>query len=110
MPSQLKIVWSVTAFKDLSEILDYISINDTIGAALKIYDKIIGRIETLITYHHRCRIIPELREIGISEFREAIEKPFRIFFKVDKNNIVLVGILDGRRDIERILLNRMLDV
>ena len=72
-----------------------------------IYSKISGRIESLARHPHRCRIAPELREIGVSEYREILVYPYRTFFRVSGDGVGVVGVLDGRRDLEELLITRL---
>jgi len=106
VPKRFEIVWTSIALEDLSEIIDYVSCHDTAMAAIHLHDRIIANIETLPTHPTRCRVIPELREVGVSEFREALVGPYRVPFRVDRGRVVLLGVFDGRRDLQELLLAR----
>jgi toxin ParE1/3/4 len=110
MTERFKIEWSSLAAYDLESIVDYIVAADEVGAARGVYESIMRKIESLTSNPRRCRIVPELREIGMTEFREIIAAPYRIFFRLRENRVVLVGILDGRRDLESALIERTLDM
>ena len=56
----------------------------------------------------RCRVVPELAALGISEIRESILPPYRIFFRLQDQRATLLGILDSRRNLEELILQRAL--
>ena len=103
-----KIKWTKTARDDLDEITDFIAL-DSIKTAIKIYNKLIKETESLSKFPARGRIVPELREFGFNLYREIIVKPYRIFYKIEnKSMVIILGILDGRRDLLEVLLQRIL--
>ena len=93
---------------DLDGILDYISVQDSVGKAVHVEEKIFSAIESLSSQPNRCRVIPELREISIRDFRELLVGPYRIPYRVEQNKVVILGVLDGRRELEELLLERAL--
>jgi len=54
------------------------------------------------------RIVPELKEAGHLNFRDLIIWPYRVFFRSEASKVILVAVLDGRRDLEAILIRRAL--
>jgi toxin ParE1/3/4 len=56
----------------------------------------------------RGHIPPELERIGVQEFREVFYKPYRIIYQIIGNNVYVHCILDGRRDMQDILQQRVL--
>ncbi len=92
--------------QDVESILDYIVAHDGHIAATRVLDLIVNRAEQLVENPQRGRVVPEIREIGIVDFREMIERPFRICYRVYSREVVIVSVLDGRRDLERILIDR----
>lgn len=63
MPEQYEIEWTAAARNDLDEITDFIVL-DSIDSAIKIYHKLIQKVESLSRFPARGRIVPELREFG----------------------------------------------
>lgn len=110
MSDRLEILWSSSAVRDLDEILEHLAREASVDTALQRYEEIRQRIATLTRHPRRCRRVPELEEIGIREFRELIFPPHRIFFRLNGPRVHLLGILDARRDLEEILLQRALDL
>ncbi len=101
-----RIRWADVALDDFEIILEYIALNDSVASATYVHDELMARIDRLKEYPERCRFVPELKEIGLSEFRELIWKPYRICFSVHKQDVVIVAVLDGRRDLGQLLLDR----
>ena len=91
---------------DLKEIVNYIAI-DNPENALRIFQKIKKNASSLYTMPERCRIVPELKEQGIMQYRELIVKPWRIIFRIAEKKVYILSVLDSRRNIEDILLERL---
>lgn len=101
-----EVVWAYRAENDLKEIIDYIA-TDSPATALKVFRRIKDKASNLRTMSERCRIVPELRDQGILHYRELIVSPWRIMFRISETKVYVLSVLDGRRNIEDILLNRL---
>ena len=55
----------------------------------------------------RCRMVPELRDQGIMQYRELIVLPWRIMFKITDMKVYVLSVIDSRRNIEDILFKRL---
>jgi len=106
VPRTYRLRWAPVAFQDLDEIIDYIAAQDGPEAAAAVYRKIRARIRTLSTHPGRCRVVPELKAVGVHEYRELIVSPYRVFFRVDGRDVGIVGVLDGLRDLAETLVRR----
>lgn len=93
---------------DLEEITDFIERNDSSERADYVYDRIKETIIKLETFPGLGRIVPELRDIGLSEYREVLFKPDRILYFVSEKRVNVHCIFDGRRDVEEVLSRRFL--
>ncbi len=102
-----KVYWTEMAELDLEEIIDYIS-RDSRQAAESIYKKIKSKCAQLKTYPERYRIVPELLDISIKDYREIILPPYRIIYKLIKKEVYVIAVVDSRRDFESFLYNRLL--
>ena len=102
---KVKVVWTETAVKDLDDIIDYIS-SDSTNNAIEQYEKIKKATIELIEFPKSGRIVPELYEQNIIKYRELIVSPWRIMYKQDRNIVYVMAIIDGRRNIEDILMRR----
>ncbi|MYH03073.1 MAG: type II toxin-antitoxin system RelE/ParE family toxin [Nitrospira sp. SB0675_bin_23] len=96
------------AVRDLEEICGYIEQHDAPGKA----DHVLGQIEqafsSLSKHPHRGNYPKELLDIGIREYREIFFKPYRIIYRVMGNNVYVLVIADGRRDMQTLLEQRLL--
>ncbi len=99
--------WTETAYTDLESIIEYISI-DNMDNALHILHKIKEKAETLYSFPDRGRIVPELKFHNIESYRELILDPWRILYKIEKDTEYVMSVIDGRRNMEDILLERLL--
>jgi toxin ParE1/3/4 len=102
------LVWSRTAQDDLQSILEYVATQDGADRAIALYDTLRWHIDRLIRFPRRARVVPELKPVGLTEFRELLIAPYRVFFRLDGPRIVLLGVLDGRRDLGEWLIERAL--
>ena len=96
------------AARDLDELYDYIAVNDAPRKAGYVLAQIGKAFSKLSEFPERGVYNKELQVIGIREYREIFFKPYRIIYRVmDKNGYVLL-IVDGRRDMQALLLRRLL--
>jgi toxin ParE1/3/4 len=98
------------ASRDLEELVAYISSHDNSSNAIHILDKIEETISSLADNPDRGTIPPELRSVGIAEYRELFFKPYRLIFRVIGQNVYIYLIVDGRRDLQTLLEQRLLRV
>ena len=104
-----EIIWARVAENDLNEIIDYIAM-DSPANALKIFKKIKNKASSLYTMPERCRIVPELKDQGVMQYRESILSPWRIMFRVTRMKVYVLSVFDSRRNIEDILLKRFVNM
>ena len=100
------VLWTDTAIEDLGAIVDHIAADD-VAAALAVLDRLQARAATLAMLAARGRIVPELREIGITHYRELIERPWRLLYRMDAASVFVVAVLDSRRELDTVLLERL---
>jgi toxin ParE1/3/4 len=108
VPDRFRIVWTRASIVDLDQIIDYVALDSGVDRALGLYEKIRDKIDSLSRLPRRGRIVPELESISVLEFREILMDRYRIIFRIDDKKVVLVGVFDGRRDLEAILVDRAL--
>jgi toxin ParE1/3/4 len=96
-----------TAEDDLDEIVLYIA-EDNPQIALKVLDKLQNKITALKYFPERGRKVPELLDKNIKEYRELIETPWRIIYKIENNDVRIITIIDGRRNVQDILTKKLM--
>lgn len=102
------VVWTEVAARDLERLASYL-IEETPLRAEEIVDRIISRAESLESMPRRGRTPPELRGVGDRAWREVQEPPWRIIYRISGQTVEIHGVLDGRRSLEDILMERVLD-
>ena len=95
------------AENDLKEIINYISQNNP-RTALVIMEKIISKIKTLDHFPYKGGYVPELLVRNIKDFRKITETPWNIYYKVNDNIVNVLAIIDSRRNLKDILINKLL--
>ncbi len=107
MKPKCQVVWATVAENDLKKIIGFISVESP-GNALKILKKIKERASSLYTLPERGRIVPELQDQGISQYRELIISPWRLIYRVAEHEVYVLSVIDSRRNVEDILLKRLI--
>ena len=107
MSKKYKVAWAAVAKSDLKKIIEYIAI-DSPGNASQILKKIIQKASDLYAMPDRGRIVPELKDQGISTYRELIIAPWRIIYRVTDSTVFVLSVIDSRRNVEDILLDRFI--
>ena len=105
---KFRVEWSRAASTDLLNIIDYIS-GDSTKVAINIFNKIKSQCETLKQSPDRGRVVPELKECGIFSYHELIVISWRIIYRVSDNKVYILAVIDSRRKIEDILIERFLE-
>jgi toxin ParE1/3/4 len=100
--------WTQTAVDDLLSIIDYVVDRDGTETAERLYGQITNVVAGLETMSSRCRVVPELEAEGINGYREVLVGPYRSMFTVRGSEVVLLTVLDGRRDLGELLIERAL--
>lgn len=103
-----KVDLSVEAAKDLQEIYKYVYENDSEQNADYLINKLKSKCFELQEFPHREHNLPELLLFNISDYLEIHFKSYRIIYRVYKNEVIVHCLLDGRRNISRILEERIL--
>ena len=101
-----RVVWTRTAEADLEGIVDFIA-DDSIDAALAVFVRIRDRAATLYNFPNKGRVVPELHQHGIVQYRELILSPWRIVYRVDGAIVYVTAVFDSRRNLEDLLLERL---
>lgn len=96
------------AEQDIEELYVYVAQHDSGEEAFKLLDKIEQTIMSLALMPMRGHYPPELEQIGVFDYREVFFKPYRIIYEVIEADVYLHCVLDGRRDMNDLLQQRIL--
>lgn len=102
------VVFDKDAEDDLFDIYAIVAMNDSVERAEKLFEALRQTCLRLRKPPHRGNIVPELYEIGVLEFRELHCMPYRVIYSFESTTLYVHCILDGRRDIQDILQERVL--
>ena len=106
-----KIEWTPDGIDSLNEILEYYRDKAGDNISNTIYDKIMKEIELLKLEEIKTKQTQELKDIGIFDVYELTVKPWKVYYKISKNNkkVYVLFVLDGRRNLEEILMAKVID-
>ena len=107
MDKKYYVKWTDPAREDLNEIIDYIS-KTNINYAIKVLDNIENDVKKLERFPKRYRIVPELEEYGYFIYREIIVDYWKVIYKIENNFVYIMLVIDYRRNLEDILLKKMI--
>ena len=105
MTERYEVIWAKTAENDLLKIIEYIAQNSPVNS-IRILRKIKKQTDELYHSPQRCRIVPELYDQGITQYREMVITPWRVMYRIFSDKVYVLSVLDSRRNIEDILLRR----
>ena len=101
------VVWTEVATQDVEHLAAYL-LDEAPFRADQILDRIIARGDSLRRAPERGRTPPELRAIGDRTWREIQEPPWRLIYRIAEKRVEIHAVLDGRRSLEEILMERIL--
>lgn len=87
----MKVYWTLNAIRHLASIYEYISVNSPTYAKRTV-DKITQRSEQISDQPLSGRKVPEYEA---DDIRELIEKPYRIIYRVKKDQIDVLAVIHG---------------
>jgi toxin ParE1/3/4 len=101
-----RVQWTQPAGQDLESIVDFIA-RDNLPNALQVLRKIQRTAAALERMPERGRIVPELAEVGLRLYHEILCAPWRIIYRIVGPSVFVMTVIDGRRNVEDILLERL---
>jgi len=105
-----QVVLSEEAEKDLKDIATYVAKYDSPEKALKLLDNLEETCARLEKYPERGHVPKELERLSVIQYLEIFFKPYRIIYEIDQRDVYVHCIIDGRRDIESVLRQRLLRI
>jgi addiction module RelE/StbE family toxin len=102
-----RVLWARSARRDLDALVSYLA-DRSPQAALSTLDQLESRARSLATLADRGRVVPELGRVHIREYRELVVSPYRLLYRVQGPRVLVLAVLDSRRNLEDILLDRLI--
>ena len=106
MPVDVRL--TTEAEKDLFDIWRYVEENDSPQKADALLDSLEQICRSLEQAPNKGHVPKELRRIDITSFEEVHFKPYRILYERSQSKILIHAVLDGRRDMDTLLRQRLL--
>jgi plasmid stabilization system protein ParE len=104
---RFQVFWAEAAIRDLEEIVDFVA-QEAPMAAQRLFNRIKQRSTTLASFPARGRVVPELAKRGVKIYRELILPPHRLMYRIEAHRVLVVAVFDGRRDLEDVLVARLM--
>ena len=103
--------WTPDGIDSFNEILECYKYNAGENVANNIYEKIIKEIELLEAEKIKTKQTQELKDIGIHDIYELSINPWKVYYKIKNDNkkAYILFVLDARRNIEEILISKVVD-
>lgn len=108
MSKTYSVLWAAVARNDLKQIIEYTAIDSPCNAS-QILKKIRNKTSDLYTIPERGTVVPELKEQGIQTYRELVIAPWRIIYRITDTTILILSVIDSRRNVEDLLLDRFVN-
>jgi toxin ParE1/3/4 len=107
-PATFDVMLTAGAEQDLEAIHDYISEFDCVANANYVLDGFMDVVESLSKFPERGSYPKELVGLGIKEYRQTFFKPYRVVYRVTGSQVIIYLIADGCRDMQSVLVRRLL--
>ena len=108
MSETFNVVLTETAERDILELTEYITDNDSIESAEYVLEKLESACLSLGIEPNRGRRVPELARIGVTTFRQIYFKSYRIIYQTLDKKVLVMSVVDGRRDLTDLLTMKLL--
>ena len=93
----VELIWTEPALGDLDAIADYIAL-DNPDAARRLVRRVFDHVEQL-RGHPESGSVP--RELRGTAYRQIVEPPCRIFYRIDADRVIVVHVIRGERRLRR---------
>ena len=108
MIRRFRVQWSDVARRDLARVIDYIVLESPANGK-RVFQRIKKTAGSLERAPARGRVVPELMAHGVTQYRELILAPWRLMYRIADHTVFVLAFIDSRRNVEDILLHRLLD-
>lgn len=96
------------ALRDLDDIHEFVTIADGLARADQLIDRISAALARLSVLPARGEYPMELVNLGMRQFRQVHYKSYRMIYQIGQEAVTVLLIADGRRDMQALLLRRLL--
>ncbi len=103
-----EVLLTAGAGQDLESIHSYISNFDSPAKADYVLDRLVEVARSLESFPERGSHPKELLALGIRQYRQMHFKPYRLIYRMIDQQVYVYVIADGRRDMQSLLVRRLL--
>lgn len=107
MTDRFDVRLSAPAERDIEAIYEYLYAHGSPDIAGDLLTKLLDRIDSLEFFPMRGAIVPEV-EIDADELRQFVIGVYRGIYFVEDDVVLIVAVIDGRRDVGSFLQDRLL--
>jgi toxin ParE1/3/4 len=104
----MRVVILDSAEQDLKDIRSYVVKNFSHPAWQKAYSKLKESIRNLATFPLLGAVPPELEALGMDQYRQIVSGMNRIIYEPRTDAVYIYMIVDARRDLETLLMQRLI--
>ena len=104
----MKVVVLDSAEQDLKDLRSYVVKNFSQTTWLKTYSKLKESIRNLATFPLLGAVPPELETLNLNQYRQIISGMNRIVYEPRADAVYIYMIVDTRRDLETLLMQRLM--
>ncbi|MBI5499048.1 MAG: type II toxin-antitoxin system RelE/ParE family toxin [Deltaproteobacteria bacterium] len=107
MAERFSVGWAEAAVSDLEAVVEHLAAEDLVAAG-RLLDGLERRARTLESLPRRGRVVPELAALHVRGYRELLHGPYRLMYSVEGRRVDVLALLDGRRDLQSVIVERLL--
>jgi len=85
--------------KNVEDIVAYIA-KDSRKYAVKMHDRIVATVDRLELFPQSGWVIPEF---GLERYREIVVWPYRILYRFEGNDVFVMAVVHGNRDLKKVM-------
>jgi len=104
---RFRVEWAEVAVHDLEEIAAFLALDSQQGSE-RMLRRIEDRAATLESSPAHGRMVPELARFQMRTWRELVVRPYRLVYRIEGDTVTVLAVFDARRDLEDLLLERLL--
>lgn len=98
--------WADSALRDVERLVDFL-FSRSIPEAESAWTGIRSAAVRMESFTERGRVVPELAKSGVKTYREVIVlRRYRLVYRASERSVLVVAVLDDRRDLADLLLER----
>lgn len=105
---KFEVFLTADAEEDIFGIYNYVSLTDSLEKAEYLFGKLRETCVSLENFPDRGHLPPELERINVRGYLEIHYKPYRIIYQIRNKEVFIHCVLDGRRNLQDLLQERLL--